>query len=524
MSKIERALISVSDKSGVLDFASALHERGVEILSTGGTARVLRDANIPVVDVAEYTGSPEILDGRLKTLHPKVHGGILGRRSDDKHRLEMDVNSIGPIDLVAVNLYPFEATVAKADCTFSDAIENIDIGGPTMVRSAAKNHEDVAVVVDSADYAGIISEMDSAGGLLSRTTRFNLAKKAFASTAKYDAAITNYLTKIGSDGEKGRWPTTMVSSFELVQELRYGENPHQGAVFYRESGGTDEPCLVNAEQLQGKGLSYNNIMDTDAVLEMVNELSDSPYAAVVVKHSNPCGAAVSTESMTDAFTKALSCDPMSAFGGIIGLNKPLDGPTAELIVKTFFEVIAAPSFDDEAIALLGKKKNLRLLKIPGLGKTFTPSGLNYRKVVGGLLVQERDVSSERVSDARVVTKRAPTESELAGLDFAWRICKHVKSNAIVYTSSDRTLAIGAGQMSRVDSSKLAVMKAESSLEGSVLASDAFFPFRDGVDAAAEAGATAIVQPGGSIRDEEVIAAADEHNIAMVFTGIRHFRH
>ncbi len=524
MSKIERALISVSDKTGVVGFARSLHERGVEILSTGGTARVLRDANIPVVDVAEYTGSPEILDGRLKTLHPKVHGGILGRRSDDKHRLEMDVNSIGPIDLVAVNLYPFEATVAKADCTFSDAIENIDIGGPTMVRSAAKNHEDVAVVVDSADYAGIISEMDAGGGLLSRATRFNLAKKAFASTAKYDAAITNYLTRIGSDGEKSVWPTTMVSSFELVQELRYGENPDQGAVFYRESGKTDEPSLVNAEQLQGKALSYNNIMDTDAVLEMVNELSDSPYAAVVVKHSNPCGAAVSTESMTDAFTKALSCDPMSAFGGIIGLNKPLNGPTAELIVKTFFEVIAAPSFDDEAIALLGKKKNLRLLKIPGLGKTFTPSGLNYRKVVGGLLVQERDVSSERVSEARVVTKRAPTESELAGLDFAWRICKHVKSNAIVYTSSDRTLAIGAGQMSRVDSSKLAVMKAESSLEGSVLASDAFFPFRDGVDAAAEAGATAIVQPGGSIRDEEVIAAADEHNIAMVFTGIRHFRH
>ena len=524
MNKISRALISVSDKSGVVDFARSLHERGVEILSTGGTAKALRDAGIPVVDVADYTGSPEILDGRLKTLHPKVHGGILGRRADKKHCEEMAANSIGPIDLVAVNLYPFEATVAKADCTLPDAIENIDIGGPTMVRSAAKNYEDVAVVVDSADYTSVIAEMDAADGALAKETRFDLAKKAFASTAKYDAAITNYLTKIDRDGEQLKWAKTMGATFEMVQGLRYGENPHQGAVFYRETGVVNEPCLINSKQLQGKELSYNNIMDTDAVLEMVNEFSDSPYAAVVVKHSNPCGAAVSNQSMTDAFSKALACDPTSAFGGIIGLNKPLDGPTAELIAKTFFEVVAAPSFNEEALALLKKKKNLRLLEVPGLGESFTPSGLSYRKVVGGLLVQERDMSAEKVLEAKVVTKRAPTESEWAGLDFAWRICKHVKSNAIVYAASDRTLGIGAGQMSRVDSSKLAVMKAQSSLKGSVLASDAFFPFSDGVDAAAEAGATAVVQPGGSIRDEEVIAAADAHDMAMVFTGTRHFRH
>lgn len=524
MPKISRALLSVSDKTGLVEFAQALHRQGVEILSTGGTAKALRDANIPVIDVAAYSGSPEILDGRLKTLHPKIHGGILGLRDDPKHRREMEKEGIGPIDLVVVNLYPFEATVARTDCTFEEAIENIDIGGPTMVRAAAKNHQDVAVVVDPADYSAIMKEMDATGGSLSRELTFRLAKKAFAVTAGYDAAIINYLTRFDDKRGQKDWPTHLGLTFELVQGLRYGENPHQGAAFYREPKGVTEPNLVSARQLQGKELSYNNIMDTDAVLQMVGEFDDAPFAAVIVKHSNPCGAATSKDSLRDAFAKALACDPLSAFGGIVGLNRPVDEAAAKSMAETFFEVIASPGFDPAAVEILGKKKNLRLLEVPKLGQPHAPSGLSFRKVVGGLLLQSRDMSREDIRSAKVVTKRKPTDEEWAGLDFAWRICKHVKSNAIVFTSADRILGVGAGQMSRVDAAKIAVMKASVSLKGSILASDAFFPFRDGVDVAAKAGATAIVQPGGSRRDEEVIAAADEHGLAMVFTGIRHFRH
>ncbi len=524
MNRIKRALISVSDKTGVVNFAKSLHERGVEILSTGGTAKALRDAGIPVIDVSDYTGSPEILDGRLKTLHPKIHGGLLGKRSDPKHVEQMEQNDIGPIDLLAVNLYPFEQAIAKRGCTFEDAIENIDIGGPTMIRAAAKNHEDVASVIDPEDYDVIIKEMDANDGALTPGTKFRLAKRVFAATARYDCAIASYLSARSDGGHELDMPTVVGGTYEIVQSLRYGENPHQKAAFYREPKKCSEPSLVGARQLKGKELSYNNIMDADAVLDMVKEFTGSDFAAVIVKHANPCGAAISDDSIADAFAKALECDPVSAFGGIIGLSKPVDEETASLIKETFFEVVAAPSFDAKALDILKPKKNLRLLEVPGLGKPFSPEGWNTRKITGGLLVQERDLSRESVRDAKVVTKRAPAEEEWASLEFAWRICKHVKSNAIVYAKNGRTLGIGAGQMSRVDSAKIAVMKARTSLKGSVVASDAFFPFRDGVDAAAEAGATAVVQPGGSKRDDEVIAAADEHKMAMVFTGIRHFKH
>ncbi|HPQ81112.1 MAG TPA: bifunctional phosphoribosylaminoimidazolecarboxamide formyltransferase/IMP cyclohydrolase [bacterium] len=524
MSKIRRVLISVSDKTGVVEFAKALHERGVEILSTGGTAAAFRKAEIPVVDVAEYTGSPEILDGRLKTLHPKVHGGLLGKRSDPKHVSEMKANGIGPIDMVVVNLYPFEATIAKPGCTFEEAIENIDIGGPTMIRSAAKNHEDVASVTDPADYGPIIAEMDENGGTLSRATRFRLAKKVFAATARYDCAIASHLSRISDEREELAWPSTFGFTFDKLQDLRYGENPHQRAAFYRDAFPGSEPSLVNAKQLAGKELSYNNIMDGDAVLEMVKEFPDAKFAAVIVKHANPCGAATSEKSLSDAYAKAFACDPISAFGGIIGFNRRVDGDTARAIAETFYEVIAAPGFCDDALAVFAKKKNLRLLEVPGLGEPFSPSGYNFRKVTGGLLISDRDASHEEVRSAKVVTRRSPTEEEWKALDFAWRIAKHLKSNAIVYASADRTLGMGGGQTSRVDSSKIAVMKAQSTLAGSVIASDAFFPFRDGIDAAAEAGATAVIQPGGSVRDDEVISAADGHGMAMVFTGVRHFRH
>lgn len=524
MSKIRRALISVSDKTGVVEFARALHDRGVELLSTGGTAAAFRKAGIPVIDVAEYTGSPEILDGRLKTLHPKVHGGLLGKRSDPKHVSEMQANGIGPIDMVVVNLYPFEATVAKPGCTFEEAIENIDIGGPTMIRSAAKNHADVASVTDPADYEPIIREMDANDGALTGSTLFRLAKKVFAATARYDAAIVSHLSRISDEREQLAWPATAGFTFEKVQDLRYGENPHQRAAFYREASPGNEPSLINARQLQGKELSYNNIMDGDAVLEMVKEFPDAKFAAVIVKHANPCGAATSEKSLADAYAKAFACDSISAFGGIIGFNRKVDGDTARAIAETFYEVVAAPAFDADAVAIFSKKKNLRLLEVPGLGEPSSPSGLNFRKVTGGLLLSDRDTSHDDVRAARVVTKRSPTEEEWKALDFAWRIAKHLKSNAIVYAAADRTIGLGGGQTSRVDSSKIAVMKAQSSLAGSVIASDAFFPFRDGIDAAAEAGATACVQPGGSVRDDEVVAAADERGMAMVFTGVRHFRH
>ena len=524
MSKVKRVLISVSDKTGVVEFAKELADLGAEIISTGGTAKALRDAKIPVTEISDYTGSPEILEGRLKTLHPKIHGGILGIRGNNTHEKEMQDNDIKPIDLIVVNLYPFEATVAKPGCSFEDAIENIDIGGPTMLRAAAKNHKDVAVVCDPADYGIILKEIKEKNGDISAEIKFSLAKKVFAHTAKYDSAIITHLSQFTDTKEKQEHPSVVGFTLEKVQELRYGENPHQKAAFYRDAAMTSEPAVCNAKQLHGKELSYNNIMDADAAIEMMNEFLDKPYAAVILKHSNPCGAAVSSESLTDAFASALSCDPVSAFGGIICVNRQLDEKTAKAISETFFEVIIAPEYEAKGLDILKKKKNIRLLELPILRKPFTPKGMGLRKVVGGVLIQDRDTSKEDVRKSKVVTKRSPTEDEWKALEFAWRICKHVKSNAIVYTDSSKTLGIGAGQMSRVDSSKIAVMKAQNSLKGSVVASDAFFPFRDGVDEAAKAGATAVIEPGGSIRDEEVIAAADENNMAMVFTGIRHFRH
>ena len=553
MNKIKRALISVSDKTGVVEFAAELSKMGVEIISTGGTAKALRDAKVPVIEISDYTGFPEILDGRLKTLHPKIHGGILGIRENKKHAEEMAKNGVEPIDLIVVNLYPFEATVAKSGCTFEEAIENIDIGGPTMLRAAAKNHHDVAVVCDPSDYAPIIKEMKEKDGAVSAETKFRLAKKVFAHTARYDSAIITHLSRL-DDGKKIlEMPDVVGFTFEKMQDLRYGENPHQKAAFYRDPAGTKEPCVANAKQLHGKELSYNNIMDSDATIEMVGEFSDSPFAAVIVKHANPCGVAISKTSLADAFAKALVCDPVSAFGGIIGLNRTLDEATAKAISETFFEVIVVPSYEAKALDILKQKKNIRLLEVPGLGTLplckgeagggrstlpFPPlqrEGITLRKVVGGVLVQDRDTSREDVRASKVVTKRAPSEEEWEALKFAWHVCKHVKSNAIVYTSAERTLGIGGGQTSRVDAAKIAAIKMHALLHqashesrvtshGIVVASDAFFPFRDGVDAAAEAGATAAIQPGGSIRDEEVIKAADEHNMAMVFTGVRHFRH
>ena len=536
MTKINRALISVSNKKGIIEFSKKLASMGIELISTGGTAKALRDAKIPVTDISDYTGFPEILDGRLKTLHPKIHGGILGIRENSNHAQEMRKNGIEPIDLVIVNLYPFEETVARPDASFEDAIENIDIGGPTMLRAAAKNHHDVAVICDPSDYDSIIKELEENRGALCDHTKFRLAQKVFAHTARYDAAIATHLNKFDEKRNRLDLPSVIGFTFEKMFDLRYGENPHQKAAFYSDSVKVSEPSITNAIQLHGKELSYNNIMDADATIEMVGEFTDVSYAAVIVKHTNPCGVALSKVSLAEAFAKALACDPVSAFGGIIGVNVPIDDVTAQAISESFYEVVVAPSFSPKAQEILKKKKNIRLLEIAGLGSPPHPipppqggrvlegGQLSLRKVVGGLLLQQRDTSRENVRASKVVTKRGPTEEEWTALEFAWHVCKHVKSNAIVYANHETTLGIGAGQMSRVDSSRIAVMKAQFSLKGSVVASDAFFPFRDGVDAAAQAGATAIVQPGGSIRDEEVIAAADEHQMAMVFTGIRHFRH
>jgi phosphoribosylaminoimidazolecarboxamide formyltransferase/IMP cyclohydrolase len=523
MAKVARALISVYDKSNIVKLGTALKRMGVEILSTGGTASLLRDSGIDVTDVSAYTGSPEILDGRLKTLHPKVHGGILGIRDNPEHQRQMKANGIGPIDMVVVNLYPFESTIAKPGCTFEDAIENIDIGGPAMVRAASKNHQDVAVVVDPSDYAAIIDELDRTGGELSKETKFGLAKKAFALTAHYDSAISRYLASVGSEGRRADMPSDISLACTKVWDLRYGENPHQKAAFYR-NGADAAKGIADARQLQGKDLSYNNILDADAVLGMMYDFLDYKSAAVIAKHNNPCGIAVSDESASDAFAKALACDKTSAFGGIVGVTVEVDGELARALSEIFFEVIIAPSFSAKAKDILAAKKNLRLLEVDKLDASSLKGTLSARGVLGGMLVQGRDVSAEDVARAKVVTKRNPTGDELDALEFAWRVCKHVKSNAIVFAAKDRTLGIGAGQMSRVDSAKIAIMKAGPSLEGSVVASDAFFPFRDGVDVVASAGAKAIVEPGGSMRDDEVIAAADEHGIAMVFTGVRHFRH
>jgi phosphoribosylaminoimidazolecarboxamide formyltransferase/IMP cyclohydrolase len=526
MKTIRRAILSVSDKRGLVEFAQGLARHGVEILSTGGTARALEEAGVKTVAISDYTGAPEILDGRVKTLHPKIHGGLLGRETDE-HQAQMAANQIEPIDLVAVNLYPFEATVANPDVTLADAIEKIDIGGPSMLRSAAKNHERVTVIVDPDDYGEILGEMDASSGKVSADTRARLARKVFATTAAYDGAIAGYLTALEDDGSRSDLPGTLSLQFERELQLRYGENPHQQAAFYRDSrrsltGTSQRPTLAGAQVLQGKALSYNNILDLDAALAACLEFTDP--TAVVVKHTNPCGVATDQAGVAAAYQAARETDPTSSFGGIVAVNREVDEALASQLVETFLECVVAPSYATGALELLAKKKNLRLVSLGGMTVGADDRGWTVRSVQGGLLVQSTDFELVAARDCKVVTERAPTDEEYAALDFAWRVVKHVKSNAIVFCRGTRTVGIGAGQMSRVDSSKLAVSKAEFPLAGSVAASDAFFPFRDGVDALAAAGATAVIQPGGSIRDEEVITAANEHGMAMVFTGMRHFRH
>jgi len=515
---VRRALISVSDKNGVVEFARALHEQGVEILSTGGTAKLLIENFIPVMEVSKHTGFPEIMDGRVKTLHPKIHGGILGRRGIDDG--VMKENNIAPIDLVVVNLYPFEATVAKDNCSFDDAIENIDIGGPAMVRATAKNHAYVSVIVDPEDYQRVLQELRDNDGIVTDATRFDLAVKAFEHTASYDGMIANYLGRIRADGAMDQLPRTINLQFNKVQEMRYGENPHQSAAFYTEKRPA-EASIATARQLQGKELSYNNIGDTDAALECVKQF-DAP-ACVIVKHANPCGVSVNN-SIMEAYEAAYSTDPESAFGGIIAFNRELDGATAKAIVdRQFVEVIIAPSVSQEAIIAVAEKKNVRLLEC---GQWQEPvQRLDFKRVNGGLLVQDADLLL--YNELKVVSKRQPTEQEMNDLLFSWKVAKFVKSNAIVYGRNNMTIGVGAGQMSRINSARIAGIKAEHAglqVPGSVMASDAFFPFRDGIDAAKEAGIVAVIQPGGSMRDDEVIAAANEHGMAMVFTGMRHFRH
>ena len=521
MANITRALISVSDKTGIADFAKQLHDQfGVEILSTGGTARLLADNGIPVVEVSSYTGFPEMMDGRVKTLHPKIHGGLLGRRGTDE--AVMTEHGIPPIDMVVVNLYPFEQTIARPDCDLPTAIENIDIGGPTMLRAAAKNHAAVTVVVDAADYSRVLDEMAKDNGAVSEASRFDMAVKTFEHTARYDGAIANYLGMIKTDGSKSTLPRTFNSQFIKAQELRYGENPHQNAAFYVEAN-TTEACIATARQIQGKELSYNNIGDTDAALECVKQFYKDP-ACVIVKHANPCGVALGS-NLLDAYNRAYSTDPESAFGGIIAFNQALDAETAEAIVeRQFVEVIIAPRINADAIEVVRSKKNVRLLEC-GEWTREANQRLDFKRVNGGLLVQDADLLLQH--ELKVVTQREPSEQEMADLLFAWKVAKYVKSNAIVYGRDHMTIGVGAGQMSRVNSARIAGIKAEHAgleVKGSVMASDAFFPFRDGLDQAAENGISAVIQPGGSMRDEEVIAAADEHNISMVFTGMRHFRH
>ena len=523
---IKRALISVSDKNGLVDFGRALADMGVEILSTGGSARTLADAGVPVREVADYTGFPEMMDGRVKTLHPKVHGGLLALRDDAAHTAAMREHEIGAIDLVCVNLYPFEATVA-AGADFATAIENIDIGGPAMIRSAAKNHAFVTVVVDPADYDGVLAEMRANDAATSPDLRRRLAAKAYARTGAYDAAISRWFA-----GELGEtWPERLVLAGQRQAVLRYGENPHLEAAFY--TGGDSRPGVATAEQVQGKALSFNNLNDTDAAYELVAEFDPAEKAAIaIIKHANPCGVAVA-DSLAEAYRQALRCDPVSAFGGIIAANRPLDRETAEAITGIFTEVIIAPDADDAAREVIAAKKNLRLLLAGGLPDPAV-AGLNLRTLAGGYLLQNRDNGRIGRDDLKVVTRRAPSARELEDLLFAFRVCKHVKSNAIVYVRDGATVGVGAGQMSRLDSARIAARKSEDAAEaagaaepltrGSVVASDAFFPFADGLLAAAEAGATAVIQPGGSMRDDEVIAAADEAGLAMVLTGMRHFRH
>jgi len=520
MSEVKQALVSVSDKTGIVDFCKSLNQLNIKILSTGGTARLLRDSGLQVTDVSDYTGFPEIMDGRVKTLHPKIHGALLGRRGQDD--AVMQEHGIDPIDLVVVNLYPFEATVRREGCTLGEAIENIDIGGPTMLRSAAKNHAYVGVIVDHSDYQSIIRELQDNRNSLSDETRFYLSRKVFAHTANYDAMVSNYLGGVAAVAGSENYPEVYTMQFRKLQELRYGENPHQTAAFYQQAG-APEGTLANARQLQGKELSYNNIADTDSALECV--LSFTEPACVIVKHANPCGVA-QADTILHAYEQAYATDPTSAFGGIIAFNRDLDAATARAIIgRQFVEVIIAPGIDADALQVTGEKDGIRVLSVGT--RTAPMQQLELKRVSGGLLVQDADMGMITREGLKIVSRRKPTDQELSDMLFAWKVVKFVKSNAIIYVRDNHTIGIGAGQMSRVYSARIAAIKAADEglqVKGSVMASDAFFPFRDGIDSAAEAGVTAVIEPGGSLRDEEVIAAVDEHDMAMVFTGMRHFRH
>jgi phosphoribosylaminoimidazolecarboxamide formyltransferase / IMP cyclohydrolase len=516
--KIQRAILSVTDKTGLVDFGRELSGMGVELISTGGTAKLLRDSGIPVRDISDLTGFPEMLDGRVKTLHPKVHGGILHRRGDPAHRAAVAEHGIAPIDLVVVNLYAFEKTAAKQGVLFEELIENIDIGGPSMIRSAAKNFQDVAIVTSPSDYDAIAREMANSGGVLSAETKWRLARKAFATTAAYDSAIASTLERVSANGSfqlkpVEAFPEKLRLSFAKVTDLRYGENPHQKAAMYTDGSGTG---VANARQVHGKELSYNNIVDLQAAWDLAQEFEE-PICAII-KHTNPCGTATG-KTLAEAYKRALECDPVSAFGGVIGVNRPVDAAAAEEMAKLFLEVIAAPSFEKAAVEKFSAKKNLRLVEIEN-----SPQKWVLKNVSGGMLLQDADLLQLKESDLKVVTKRAPTPEEKRALLFAWKVCKHVKSNAILYSRDGQTVGVGAGQMSRVDSCRLGVSKAVLPLKGTVAASDAFFPFPDGVEEIAKAGATGIIQPGGSVRDQEVIEAADRLGLAMIFTGVRHFRH
>lgn len=515
--KIQRAILSVTDKTGLVEFARKLSALNIELISTGGTAKLLRDSGISVKDISDLTGFPEMLDGRVKTLHPKVHGGILHRREDPKHVAAVKEHGIQPIDMVVVNLYAFEKTAAKPGVAFEELIENIDIGGPSMIRSAAKNFQDVAIVTSPADYESIAAELERQGGTLTRETKWRLAQKAFATTAAYDSAIASTLERITADSfqvqPEGAFPASLRFSFHKILDLRYGENPHQKAAMYSDGSGSG---VANARQLQGKELSYNNIVDLQAAWDLAQEF-DEPVVAII-KHTNPCGTATG-KTLAEAYNRALECDPVSAFGGVIGVNRPVDAAAAEEMHKLFLEVIAAPAFDAAAQAKFASKKNLRLVEVVPASQKWV-----LKNVSGGMLVQDNDTRALSDADLKVVTKRPPTPEETRALLFAWKVCKHVKSNAIVYARDGQTVGVGAGQMSRVDSAKIGAMKAQLPLKGTVAASDAFFPFPDGVEEIAKAGATAIIQPGGSQRDPEVIEAADRLGLAMLFTGVRHFRH
>jgi phosphoribosylaminoimidazolecarboxamide formyltransferase / IMP cyclohydrolase len=517
-SRIQRAILSVTDKTGLVEFARKLSALAIELISTGGTAKLLRDSGVPVKDISELTGFAEMLDGRVKTLHPKVHGGILHRRADPKHVAAVAEHGIAPIDMVVVNLYAFEKTAAKPGVALEELIENIDIGGPSMIRSAAKNFHDVAIVTSPSDYDSIADELSRSAGALSHETKWHLAQKAFATTAAYDSAIASTLERIGADSfpvqpEAGPFPPTLRFTFHKTLDLRYGENPHQKAAMYSDGSGLG---VANAHQLQGKELSYNNIVDLQAAWDLAQEF-DEPVVAII-KHTNPCGTATG-KTLAEAYKRALECDPVSAFGGVIGVNRPIDAEAAEEMHKLFLEVIAAPAFDAAAQAKFASKKNLRLVEVKAVNQKWV-----LKNVSGGMLVQDSDIRPLQDADLKVVTQRPPTPEETRALLFAWKVCKHVKSNAIVYARDGQTVGVGAGQMSRVDAAKIGAMKAQLPLNGTVAASDAFFPFPDGVEEIAKAGATAIIQPGGSQRDPEVIAAADRLGLTMLFTGVRHFRH